>query len=181
MKFFYYFVTTGTAYKDGLDAYRTYFENAGGFLQAGIIAAVCAVVGGIIFYLLIGRRSLTLSTLSVWIATMLISGACSLAISYVNSGISIKAYGLSKVVEQQKAKKLKGLEKESTQYEKVMKEYKLIKRDMKGGFFQCAPVRDMTINNFVLTALFYFILSFFLRKASLYAINIPFILKKKNP
>lgn len=179
MKFFYSFVTACKSYRDGLDAYRTYFENAGGFVQALLIATGCAFVCAMVFYLFIGRRSLRLSTRKVWIVIMLAGGALSLGIAYVNSGISIRGYGLSRVVELQKAKKLRGLEKESAQYEKVMKEYKQIKLDMKDGFFRCAPVRLMAVTNFVLTAFFYFILSLFLRKASLYAINIPFTLKKK--
>lgn len=180
MKIFFPFVTACKSYKDGLDVYRTYFESAGGFTYAFLIAIACALAGAILFYLVIGRKSLRLSTKPMWIVTMLISGALSLGVAYINSGISIKGYGLSKVVELQKAKKLKGLEKESTQYEKVMKAYKLIKRDMKDGFFKCAPVRIMAITNFILTAFFYFLLSLFMRKASLYAVNIPFTLKNKK-
>lgn len=178
MKSWYFLV--GNYGQDPLRVFDYYFKHGtwagNGYVEAGIIAVVLAVVGVAIFYYGIGRVSHKLSTLTTWVVTAVLVALLCFAVTDYNTGMSKPPkYGLQRALDYQWEHKAKSLDSESSQYKELEKCRRNHMLNFKKGVFNVKPVLNLCLGNSIIAMLLFMGLSYPARKGpTKYCQNIPF-------
>lgn len=167
--------------KDPLKVYQTYFHSGtwggNGYWEALLIAFLIAVVGVVVFYYVVGRKSFKMSTFASWVITGIIVMFLTFVVTNLNTGMQSQGkvkYGLQSALDKQWEKNSYGLDNESDQYKTYQKSQRDLKQTFKKGVFNTKPVFSLCLTNCFVGGLLFVLISIPARKGpTLYCKGIP--------
>lgn len=179
MNFIYFVVKSAPTFNDKLKACQQYFINDGGFTSAFLLALGIAAVFAILYYI-ISQVSFKWPSLTTWIITLVVCGCVSFFATGMQTGIHSKGGKFPHVVEKQFNKRCADLTpEERVPLEKAQAD---LKHEFKKSYFGSSPVNRLCWTNFVLSMVFFYIISIVINGLSRHGGNVPHrgLLTKKN-
>lgn len=173
MENLFFFVKSCSTWKnDGQLFLYTYFIEQGAFGKCLLIALCVAAVGAAVYYGFIGMKSESLSTLPVWLLTLVAVGLVSLAFAQMSViGSPSKDNGVFRSMNN----RLETIRQDSNNSDRMIEEAEYARNELSNKIDEkCDVVYAVDGGTTCYAILFFFIISIAVKRLTVHASAIPF-------